>query len=119
MKARSGKTRSMPGTVGSPNVRPRSTISHLPRQPYRLTFIPISPDPPSGRKISSSPGTMICKLLAGGIAPMDQRQPLDCEIAIDMIEAGGVLFEQKRRSEERRVGKECVSTYRSRRSQTH
>src|SRR3546814_12485011 len=45
---------------------------------------------------SSSPGTMICKLLAGGIAPMDQRQPLDCEIAIDMIEDGGVLFEQKR-----------------------
>src|SRR3546814_2328499 len=86
----------MPGTVGSPNVRHRSTISHLSRQSSRLTFSPISPDPPSGRKISSSPGTMICKLLAGGIAPMDQRQPLDCEIAIDMIEDGGVLFEQKR-----------------------
>src|SRR3546814_2450957 len=64
--------------------QPRSTRTYN-LLPYTMLFLS-----------SSSPGTMICKLLAGGIAPMDQRQPLDCEIAIDMIEDGGVLFEQKR-----------------------
>ena len=58
IKAGSGVMISTPGVVWSPKVMPRSTMIHLRAlggpNPYRFRFIPISLEPPSGRKTRSS-----------------------------------------------------------------
>src|SRR3954451_25030449 len=59
--------------------------------------MPISPDPPSAQKISSSPGIIgNASFRAAYRHVVQQAQPLDREIGLNRVEHVGLLVEQGR-----------------------